>query len=96
MSVLVRRQEWSLYFYSPNQTFIQQGIEYVLGNNSENYNNDHVNANGLMKDNQRWICCTSEGVRREQEHPAGLILPTAMYFNYDLQLHRNSDPLEKE
>lgn len=32
----------------------------------------------------------------ELEHPAGLILFTVTYFNYDLQLHRNSDPLEEK
>lgn len=52
MSALIRQQEWGLYFCSPHQTYIQQGIEYLLGNNSE-YNKDHLNANEVMKDNQR-------------------------------------------
>lgn len=94
MSALIRQQEWGLYFCSPHQTYIQQGIEYLLGNNSE-YNKDHLNANEVMKDNQRWIYFTSGGVRREQEHPAGQILFTEKYFNYDLQLQRNLDPKTK-
>lgn len=93
MSVLVQQQEWGLHSYSPLQTFIQQGIECIIGNNPEN-NKDHLNANGAMKDNQKWIFCAIEGVRREQEL-AGLILFTEKYFNYDLQVYRNSGPLEK-